>query len=103
MAERLQEFRVATAMAITRYCARNECVLITLDGPQRSLNVTVRSQHIAIPMSNIINSTDGRPVLTFYAQLNSETVVSSNVLMMAVEVRAPLAIINLFNFINTGS
>ena len=52
-----------------------------------SSNVTVLPQHIAIPMSNITNSTDGRPVLTFYAQLSSEAVVSSEVLMVAVEVR----------------
>ena len=47
----------------------------------------MRPQHIAIPMSNITSGIDGRPVLTFYAQLNSETVISSNVLMMAVMVR----------------
>ena len=53
-----------------------------------SLNITVRPEHIAIPMRNITNGTDGRPILTFYAQVNSETVVSSNVLMMSVKVRS---------------
>ena len=43
-------------------------------------------QHIAIPVSNITNGTDGRPVLSFYVQLSADTVVSSSVLMMAVEV-----------------
>lgn len=33
-AEKLQDFRVATAMAITRYCAREECILIASDGEQ---------------------------------------------------------------------
>ena len=44
-------------------------------------------QHIAIPMSSINNGADGRPVLTFYAQLNDHTVVSSGVLIKAVKVR----------------
>lgn len=48
-------------------------------------NTTVRPQHIAIPRGYIISNTDGRPVLTFYVQLDNG-VLSSNVLMNAVEV-----------------
>ena len=58
------------------YCAFNS-----------SSNVTVSPQDIAIPVSNITNGTDGRPILTFYAQLSSDTVMSSDVLTAAVEVR----------------
>lgn len=51
-------------------------------------NVTVRPQHIAVLASNNITSdSDGRPVLTFYAQLDNERVLSSDVLTRAVEVR----------------
>lgn len=52
-----------------------------------SLNITIQPQDIAIPSSNITSDSDGRPVLSFYAQLDSERVVSSDVLMRAVEVR----------------
>ena len=51
-----------------------------------SSNVIVSPQDIAIPVSSVTNGTDGRPVLSFYAQLSADTVVSSSVLMMAVEV-----------------
>lgn len=106
LADKLQEFRVATAAAITRYCGGIECLLATTSGPQRSnwlwiylsqhnhcvftyssSNITVKPQDIAIPTSNITSNSDGRPVLLFYAQLDSERVVSANVLMRAVEVR----------------
>lgn len=60
--------------------------------------MTVRSQHIAILTSNITNSTDSRPVLTFYAQLDSDTVVSSDVVMMAVEVRKHSWLWNYYNY-----
>ena len=52
-----------------------------------SSNVTVSPQHIAIPVSNITNGTDGRTVLSFYVQLSSDTVVSSDILMIILEVR----------------
>ena len=52
-----------------------------------SSNVTARPEHIAILTSNITTDVDDNPLLTFYAQLSTDTVVSSAVLMMAVEVR----------------
>ena len=42
-AERLQEFRVVTARAITTYCATAECVLVTIDGEERSVILIERS------------------------------------------------------------
>lgn len=52
-----------------------------------SSNVMVRPQDIAIPLNSITNDTDGRPILTFYAQLNGDTVVSFHNLTKSVEVR----------------
>ncbi len=48
----------------------------------------MRPEHIAILTTNITIDSDGNPVLTFYAQLAVDRVVSADVLMRAVEVRA---------------
>lgn len=47
----------------------------------------MRPEDIAILTSNITTNIDGNPVLTFYAQLAIDRVVSVEVLMRAVEVR----------------
>ncbi len=44
----------------------------------------MKPQHVAIPTRDAI---DNRPVLSFYAQLDSDRVVSSDTLTEAVEVR----------------
>ena len=53
----------------------------------RLMGLTVEPQNIAVPVTLITVNSDGKPVLTFYVQLNSTTFVTAATVSMAVEVR----------------
>ena len=50
-------------------------------------NLTVEPQDVAIPNSMIDNDAAGRPVITFYVQLNTTTFLAAADLLMAIQVK----------------
>ena len=51
-------------------------------------DLVVAAEDIAVPTPNIEVNTDGRPVISFYAQISAQTFLSVDDVTMAIQVNA---------------